>query len=215
MGPGRQLYRWSVSYADIPNRAGATIHARYFNYDQGIAIEAELRAAALDGDSNRVVRAEAIGHAVQSVFWAPAVGGYNLEAGIDQVFTSYSAWTSLGHLALYAADGDLTWLALARQSDTALASTSAKLTAATPTAPTAAWTASQRGAKLARCRVWSTTRATPRPRPGSNTCKRRSRPSLPRQNASACTARVGRDQAASSPCGSSKNFLAAPLSNSR
>jgi hypothetical protein len=92
---------------------------------------------------------------------------------------------------------------------------SAKLTVATLTAPTAASIASRRAARQDRCRVWSITRATPRPRRGSNTCKRRSRPSPPRQNTSACAARVGRDYAASSPCGSSKNFLAAPLSNSR
>jgi hypothetical protein len=112
---GRQLYRWSVSYADIPHRTGATIHTRYFNYDQGIAIEAQLRASALDGDGNRIVRAQAIGHAVQDAFWSPSLGAYNLEAGIDQVFTSYAAWTSLGHLALYGLDGDAAWLDLALQ----------------------------------------------------------------------------------------------------
>jgi hypothetical protein len=112
--PSRQLYRWSVAYQDVPHRTGAVIHSRYFNYDQGIAIEAQLSAAQLDGDAGRVSRAQAIGHAVQSAFWSSELGGYNLEAGIEQVYASYGAWTSLGHLALYAEDADPGWLGLAR-----------------------------------------------------------------------------------------------------
>ena len=108
--PSRQLYRWSVAFQDVQHRTGAVVHSRYFNYDQGIAIEAQLAASALDGDANRLSRAAAIGRAMQSAFWSPALGGYNLEAGVDQVYTSYGAWTSLGHLALYREDGDSTWL---------------------------------------------------------------------------------------------------------
>ncbi len=118
--PSRQLYRWSVAYTDLQHQTGATIHPRYFNYDQGIAIEAQLEAMQLDGDANRLARAEAIGHAIQSAFWSDALGGYNLEAGIDQVYTSYAAWTSVGHLALYAADADSAWLELAQQNASAL-----------------------------------------------------------------------------------------------
>jgi hypothetical protein len=120
--PSRQLYRWSVGFADIPHRTGASIHNRYFNYDQGIAIEAQLAAAHLDGDANRVARAEAIGRSAQSAFWSSSIGGYNLEAGVDQVYTSYAAWTSLGYLALYAEDGDASWLGMARQNADALSS---------------------------------------------------------------------------------------------
>src|SRR5581483_10824627 len=119
--PSRQLYRWSVSFTDLTARTGAVIHPRYFNYDQGIAIEAQLAAQALDGDPGRLARAQQIGHAMHAAFWSAALGGYNLEAGIDQVFTSYAAWTSLGHLALFEADGDPTWLDLAQQNAHALA----------------------------------------------------------------------------------------------
>jgi hypothetical protein len=118
--PNRQLYRWSVGFADIPHRTGATTHNRYFNYDQGIAIEAQLAAAKLDGDANRIARAEAIGRALHAAFWSSSIGGYNLEAGVEQVYTSYAAWTSLGHVALYAQDGDPSWLAMARQNADAL-----------------------------------------------------------------------------------------------
>jgi hypothetical protein len=119
--PVRHLYHWSASYQDIPHRSGALVSPRYFNYDQGIAVEAELAAARLDGDSNRVARAQDVGRAVHGAFWSDALGGYNLEAGVDQVFTSYSAWTSLGHLALYAESGDPIWLKLARADADALA----------------------------------------------------------------------------------------------
>jgi hypothetical protein len=120
--PDRQLYRWSVGFADIPHRTGATVHNRYFNYDQGIAIEAQLAALGLDGDPNRLRRAQAIGRATHDAFWSRSVGGYNLEAGVEQVYTSYAAWTSLGHLALYAADRNPDWLAMAQQNADALSS---------------------------------------------------------------------------------------------
>jgi hypothetical protein len=120
--PARQLYRWSVAYSDVPHRSGAVIHSRYFNYDQAIAIEAQLAATLLDGDVNRVGRAEAIAGAVQRAFWSPGLDGYNLEAGVDQVYTSYGAWTSLGFVALYDSDADSGWLDLARANMNGLAS---------------------------------------------------------------------------------------------
>ena len=118
--PSRNLYRWSVAFEDIPHRTGAVTHTRYFNYDQGIAIEAQLEAIQLDGDASRLARAEGIGHATHDAFWSPDLGGYKLEAGIDQVYTSYGAWTSLGHLALFAQDSDQAWLDLVRSNTTAL-----------------------------------------------------------------------------------------------
>ena len=120
--PGRQLYRWSVAYTDLPKRTGATVHTRYFNYDQGIAIQAQLRAMSLDGDANRLARAESIARATHATFWSAPLGGYDLEAGIEQVYTSYAAWTSLGFTSLYAVDGDSSWLDFARQNADALSS---------------------------------------------------------------------------------------------
>jgi glycosyl hydrolase family 76 len=119
--PGRQLYRWSVSFADIAKRTGATTSTRYFNYDQGIAIQAQLRALTLDGDPNRLARAQAIARATHDAFWSSPLGGYNLEAGIQQVYASYAAWTSLGFVSLYAVDGDSAWLDLAGKNADALA----------------------------------------------------------------------------------------------
>jgi uncharacterized protein YyaL (SSP411 family) len=119
--PSRALYRWSVRYENPAARAGGpVISQRYFNYDQGIALEAQLAAARLDGDANRVVRAKAIGEALQIWFWNRAHGGYNLEAGIEQVYASYAAWSSLGHLALFALERDLRWLQMAQANATAL-----------------------------------------------------------------------------------------------
>ena len=118
--PARHLYRWSVKFQDIPHRTGAVINARYFNYDQGIAIEAELEAFRLDGDPGRLTRARDVGRALHPAFWSADRGGYNLEAGVDQVFASYAAWTSLGHLALYAQDRDPAWIELVRSNAQAL-----------------------------------------------------------------------------------------------
>jgi hypothetical protein len=119
--PARHLYRWSVAYQNIPARSGAVIADRFFNYDQGLAIEAQLAAHALDGDGGRLARARDVGLAITPTFWSQELGGYNLEAGVPQVFTSYAAWTSLGHVALYELDGDAVWLDLAQQNADALA----------------------------------------------------------------------------------------------
>ena len=118
--PSRQLYQWSVSYADPATRTGTVVHQRYFNYDQGIAIEAQLEAARFDDAPARRARARDVGEAVHPAFWGQEHGGYNLEAGIEQVYTSYAAWTSLGHLALYRVDADPRWLDLARDNAEAL-----------------------------------------------------------------------------------------------
>jgi uncharacterized protein YyaL (SSP411 family) len=109
-----------VSFTDLAHRTGATMSQRYFNYDQAIAVEAQLGAMRLDDDQNRLVRARAIAGSTHAAFWAGDLGGYNLEAGVDQVFTSYGAWTSFGDLALFDVDHDPAWLELARSNANAL-----------------------------------------------------------------------------------------------
>lgn len=113
--PDRHLYRWSVAYADIPKRTGAQTSQRYFDYDQGLAIQAELAGYMLDQDPGRLQRARDVGHAIEPAFWSDELGSFNLEAGVQQVYAGFSAWTSLGHLALYDVDGDPMWLELARR----------------------------------------------------------------------------------------------------
>jgi len=118
--PSRQLYRWSVSFTDVPHRTGASLSQRYFNYDQAIAVEAQLAALRLDDDQNRLSRARDVARRTQTAFWSGDLGGYNLEANVDQVFTSYGAWTSFGFLALFDVDHDSTWLDLVRSNVHAL-----------------------------------------------------------------------------------------------
>ena len=119
--PSRDLYRWSVRYQDPAGRAGPMVRSpRFFNYDQGIAIEAQLVAARLDGEPGRLVRARELGRALHRDFWSQHGGGYNLQAGVEQVYTSYASWASLGHLALHDVDGDARWLDMARANATAL-----------------------------------------------------------------------------------------------
>ena len=74
----------------------------------------------IDADQNRLARARDVARSMQTAFWSGDLGGYNLEAGVDQVFTSYGAWTSLGLLALFDVDHDLTWLDLVRSNAQAL-----------------------------------------------------------------------------------------------
>lgn len=112
--PARELYRWSVSYQEPARGEGAVLSDRFFNYDQAIAIEAQIVAAELDGNSGRLDRARALGEAMHAAFWAPERGGYNLEAGVEQVYASYGAWASFGHLALFDLDQHAGWLERAR-----------------------------------------------------------------------------------------------------
>jgi hypothetical protein len=118
--PSRHLYHWSVSFTDIPHRTGATVSQRYFNYDQAIAVEAQLAALRLDSDQNRLSRGRDVARSTHSAFWSAELGGYNLEANVDQVFTSYGAWTSFGFLALFDVDPDPNWLELTRTNVQAL-----------------------------------------------------------------------------------------------
>jgi hypothetical protein len=98
----------------VSARTGATVSQRYFNYDQSLAVEAELAARALDGDTNRLARAQQVARGMRGAFWSADLGGYDLEAGVEQVYVSYGAWSGLGYLALYDADGDPSWLELAQ-----------------------------------------------------------------------------------------------------
>jgi uncharacterized protein YyaL (SSP411 family) len=119
--PDTRLYRWSARYQDPQHHAGGPVLAnRYFNYDQAIAIQAQIAAARLDARPDRLERAREVGQAVQAAFWNAARGGYNIEVGVDRVFASYGAWTSFGHLALYDQDHDPAWLALAQRNADAL-----------------------------------------------------------------------------------------------
>ncbi|MFN8526967.1 MAG: glycoside hydrolase family 76 protein [Chloroflexota bacterium] len=113
--PARSLYRWSMAYQHPESRGGGAIVVnRYFNYDQAIAIEAKIALADLIGSSRHRAQAIQIGHALHSAFWDDTLGGYDLEAGVPQVFTSYGAWASLGHLALYELTGEPHWHAFAQ-----------------------------------------------------------------------------------------------------
>ena len=44
--------------------------------------------AGIDGDDGKVARAKAIGETLHTAFWAKERGGYNLELGVEQVYTS-------------------------------------------------------------------------------------------------------------------------------
>jgi hypothetical protein len=119
--PSTRLYRWSVRYEDMKNRTGGPIfYSRYFNYDQAIALEAQILTAKIDGLIDRLDRAREIGRVMHAGLWNATHGGYNLEVGVDRIYASYGAWTSLGHLALYDLDGDPAWLDMAQRNANAL-----------------------------------------------------------------------------------------------
>jgi hypothetical protein len=109
---GEALFRYSVRYADPAARRGQVVERRYFNYDQGILIEA-LTFLGPNAASRSVARATAIAAALQARFWDPDLGGYVLEAGVPQVFAVYGAWLTPSLLRLSRASGDGRWRSLA------------------------------------------------------------------------------------------------------
>ncbi len=65
--PETGLYRWRIGLEEADDGTrGPAIRDRYFNYDQGIAIEAQLAAYRLDGDSARLARAVRVGHGIEA-----------------------------------------------------------------------------------------------------------------------------------------------------
>jgi hypothetical protein len=106
-----QLYRWNVHFEDPEQRLGEIVADRFFNYDQGIMIETHLLAEhLLIGDGDHYERAWLLGRRLDLVFWNARLGGYDLEAGIPQVFPVYSAWLTPSLLRLYQRDHDSYWL---------------------------------------------------------------------------------------------------------
>ena len=64
----------------------------------------------LGGDPRHLEQARTLGRRIEPVFWNQVLGGYDLEAGIPQVFTVYSAWLTQSLLLLYQHENDPAWL---------------------------------------------------------------------------------------------------------
>jgi hypothetical protein len=126
---GAGLYRYCVRYAEPAERRGRAVEHRYFNYDQGILIEAWAHLAGeplapasspgaagnagLPGAAAALGRARTVARALDGRFWDAALGGYVLEAGVPQLLLVYAAWLTPALVALAAVDADPRWLALA------------------------------------------------------------------------------------------------------
>jgi uncharacterized protein YyaL (SSP411 family) len=115
------LYRWSVSYAECAARAGRIAAERFFGYDQGCMIEAKLALfRSVEADSDHLRRAQLLAEQLEPTFWHRPEGGFNLEHGIEQVYSIYASWLTPSLLALLRVDGDQRWLDLARRNVDAL-----------------------------------------------------------------------------------------------
>ena len=109
--PEARLYRWTVHHIPKTDHQGEVLADRYFSYDQSILIEANLLAYwLLGGEPRYLERAMTLGRQLDPLFWDKQRGGYNLELGVPQVYTVYSAWIVPGLLALYEETGDASWL---------------------------------------------------------------------------------------------------------
>ena len=110
------LYRWSRHYRDLGRKRGEVLARRFFNYDQGIIIEALLTLYRhVDPNPAYVERARALAERLGPAFWHRPEGGFNLESGVECVVAIYGSWLTPSLLALYEVDRDDRWLRLARR----------------------------------------------------------------------------------------------------
>jgi uncharacterized protein YyaL (SSP411 family) len=115
------LYRWSIAYATPSRRRGRVVAERFFNYDQAIIIQALLDWHQLVvAEPAFIRRALALAERLEPVFWHRPQGGFNLEAGVEQVFAIYAAWLSPALANLTAVAGDPRWFDLAGRNVAAL-----------------------------------------------------------------------------------------------
>jgi hypothetical protein len=105
------LYR----YGFRPSLPGKPRPPEYVSYDQAIMIEAHLAMHAIgDASMDHLERSRTLAGNLAR-FRSP-LGGYEFELGVPQVFSHYSAWSSIGLLKLYQVDHNPTWLTQARDS---------------------------------------------------------------------------------------------------
>jgi Glycosyl hydrolase family 76 len=116
------LYRWAVHYAEQSSQAGRLVSPYYFNYDQGLMIEALLlQHQAGERGSAALARAERIAAALDDTFWDDRRPGYSLRSGVVWIYPVFAAWLTPPLLQLYAADADPRWLEMASRNVEALA----------------------------------------------------------------------------------------------
>jgi hypothetical protein len=115
-----QLYAYSIVHPrDDPSAIRQTDH--FFGYDQAIVIDALLTMHRVEpGNGEYLKRAQAVGRAVDRVFWHRELGGYTLEADVTDLYAAYGVWISEALLNLYAVDRDPFWVERARANYEAL-----------------------------------------------------------------------------------------------
>jgi uncharacterized protein YyaL (SSP411 family) len=97
------LYRWAVHYAEQSSQHGRQVSPYYFNYDQGLMIEALLlQHQAGERGSAALARAERIAAALDDTFWDDRRPGYSLRSGVVWIYPVFAAWLTPPLLQLYA-----------------------------------------------------------------------------------------------------------------
>jgi uncharacterized protein YyaL (SSP411 family) len=115
------LYRWRVHYADPAAESGQAVSPYYFNYDQGLVIEAHLlRHQAGDPGGADLARAQRIAAALDGTFWDARRPGYSLRSGVVWIYPVFAAWLTPPLVELYHSDPNPRWLEMARRNVEAL-----------------------------------------------------------------------------------------------
>ena len=101
------LYIWQIE-------SNGQVDKQIFTYDNAIMLEAELLWASAMNDNSYLVKAQAMGAAMNAVLWDAAHNVYIFNTADIRINPAYCGWASQAMIKLYQADNNATWLTYAK-----------------------------------------------------------------------------------------------------
>jgi uncharacterized protein YyaL (SSP411 family) len=101
------LYIWQIE-------SNGQVDKQIFTYDNAIMLEAELLWASAMNDNSYLVKAQAMGTAMNTVLWDAGHNVYIFNTADIRINPAYCGWASQAMIKLYQADNNATWLTYAK-----------------------------------------------------------------------------------------------------
>lgn len=101
------LYIWQIE-------SSGQVDKQIFTYDNAIMLEAELLWMTAMNDNSYLVKAQAMGTAMNSVLWDASHNVYIFNTADIRINPTYCGWASQAMIKLYQADNNSTWLTYAK-----------------------------------------------------------------------------------------------------
>ncbi|MDB4923367.1 glycoside hydrolase family 76 protein [Mucilaginibacter sp.] len=101
------LYIWQIE-------KNGTVDTQIFTYDNAIMLEADLLYAKAMNDNGYLVKAQAMGTAMNTVLWDATHNVYIFNTSDVRINPTYCGWASQAMIRLYEADNNPAWLNYAK-----------------------------------------------------------------------------------------------------